>query len=88
MLYVALMKNAPDCGIRELLVRVSTHDKQPPIHLAFVAYVVADGNWNMSVSDNGIGITKDPMCREGLGTTIVSVVGSPPLRRQQKKLRE
>ncbi len=36
-----------------------------------VSYEVDNGLWCLSVSDNGVGITTDPMRKEGLGTTIV-----------------
>lgn len=36
-----------------------------------VAYETAGVVWKLSVSDDGVGITPDPMRKEGLGTTIV-----------------
>jgi chemotaxis protein methyltransferase CheR len=36
-----------------------------------VSYSVTDGGWMLSVKDDGLGITIDPMRKEGLGTTIV-----------------
>lgn len=36
-----------------------------------VVYTVAEGGWQLAVSDNGVGINIDPFRKEGLGTTIV-----------------
>lgn len=36
-----------------------------------VKYEIINGGWTLSVKDNGVGITIDPMRKEGLGTTIV-----------------